>query len=205
MGLSELHRPAATAGTSGAPYSMGWYIEGTAQGTRLWHGGTNPEFFAYMVLLPDQKLGMVLLVNANHMVFNFALEEVSRRASLLLAGFQRSSFPWAAIPWLVRGALIIPILQCVDLLRTLRFTRRWQRDPGSRPSPVRIWLFHILIPSLFLLLIAVNGLALLLTELRVVLLLFMPDLAWLSLISGGLALAWLPLRSLLIRSVIRGN
>src|SRR5918994_90258 len=72
-GIDELHRPAVEAkamGLSFGHYGMGWIIEETGQTKIVWHSGTCPDFFAYMAILPEQKKGMVLLVNANHLLMD---------------------------------------------------------------------------------------------------------------------------------------
>src|SRR5215204_101521 len=72
-GMAELHRPAVEAkqtGISFGRYGMGWIIEETGQTRIVWHSGTCPDFFAYMAILPEQKKGVVLLVNANHLMMD---------------------------------------------------------------------------------------------------------------------------------------
>jgi len=66
-GIAELHRPAVEASMMGVPtgqYGMGWFIEEHGQTWIVWHSGLVPDFFAYMALLPEQKKGVVLLINA---------------------------------------------------------------------------------------------------------------------------------------------
>src|SRR5215208_376743 len=72
-GIVELHRPAAEAsamGISFGHYGMGWIIEETGQTKIVWHSGTVPDFFAYMAILPEQKRGVVLFANANHLMMD---------------------------------------------------------------------------------------------------------------------------------------
>jgi CubicO group peptidase (beta-lactamase class C family) len=93
-GIADMHSPAVDATTMGVTleYGMGWFIEPTSQGNRIWHDGTAPDYFSYMALLPDQNRGMVLLVNANELVINFAaLAYVGSDTASLLAGVQPES------------------------------------------------------------------------------------------------------------------
>jgi hypothetical protein len=151
-----------------------------------------------MALLPEQKRGMVLLVNGNQMMLNFALEGIGAGAADLLAGAQPASFPWGVIPWIFRSFLLIPVIQIGGVVATFRRLRRWQLDPSHRPSHIRLWLLHILLPIILNLALVASALGLLATNLRQMILLFMPDLSWLALICGGFALVWIFVRTWLI-------
>lgn len=200
-GIAEMHRPAAKANAAGidmGAYGMGWFVEDTPHGRRVWHYGQTPDYFAYMALLPEQQRGLVLLVNANQMLLIFALSEVGTGAAELLAGGRPASFPWGVIPWLMGGVLLIPVMQIGGVIATLRRVRRWQQEPDSRPGRVRLWLLHILAPIGVNLLLVGPAVGLLATNLRKMILLFMPDLSWLLLICGGFALVWSFVRTRLV-------
>ena len=200
-GMAEMHRPAVNAAAMGiemGAYGMGWFVEETSQGTRIWHNGQVPDFFAYMALLPEQQRGMVLLVNANQMMLNFALEGIGAGAVDLLAGVQPASVPWGVIPWTLRSFLLIPIAQAIGVFTTSRRLRRWRLDPSRCPGRIRLWLLHILLPIVLNLVLVAAAFGLLTANLRQMILLFMPDLSWLVLICGGFALVWIFVRTALV-------
>lgn len=189
--VAEMQRPAVTAASMGVEmgaYGMGWFVQQTGQGTRLWHNGQVPDSFAYMALLPEQRRGLILLTNANQMALNFALLGVGEGAAALLAGAKPDSFPLRAIPWLLRSFLLIPLLLMLDVFVT------WRRVNGRRPGVTRLWSWRILPPTLLYLALALLATILLLSNMRRFIMLFMPDLSWLVLLCGGLALAWLFIR-----------
>jgi hypothetical protein len=64
---------------------MGWYNEQHGQTRIVWHAGAVPDFSAYMAFLPEQKKGMVLLINAGHFVMNPTMIELGSGAAMLLA------------------------------------------------------------------------------------------------------------------------
>jgi CubicO group peptidase (beta-lactamase class C family) len=205
-GIAEMHSPAVDATTMGVvlgDYGMGWLVLQTPQGIRLWHDGTAPDYFSYMALLPEQNRGMVLLVNANQMIINFALAEVGGGAASLLAGGQPESIPWVIVPWSLRSFLLIPVLQILGVFFTLLAVRRWRRDVSRHPGPIRKWIFNILIPIIINLIPVVLALVVLCSGVLRFLLLFMPDLSWLALICGGFALLWIFVRTTLILWVLR--
>jgi len=202
-GVAELHHPAVEASTLGPPgwYGMGWYIVEQGQTSLLFHSGMIPSFYTYIALQPEHKKGVVLLVNANHFTGQLTLTEVGDGVTALLAGNPPAPVKFGAVPWVVRGLMLVPFLQIVDVVATLKTLDRWRREPQRRPSQGRLWEVHIL-PAILLNLIPIaSGLALLTSSLRGFFLLFMPDLSWLALISGSFALVWTFLRTgLLLRA-----
>jgi CubicO group peptidase (beta-lactamase class C family) len=150
-GIAELHRPAVDATTMGVEmgeYGMGWFVQKTKHGIRIWHHGTAPDFSAYLALLPETNRGIVLLVNANQMMLNYALLEAGESAASLLAGGQPIATVWGMMPWILRGLLLIPLLQIVGAFATVRRIRRWRRDARGGPYRAPKWLFYILLPSI---------------------------------------------------------
>ena len=77
---------------------------------------------------------------------------------------------------------------------------------GAEQSPwPRPWLLDITLPVALNLVLVASALGLLATDLRPTLRLFMPDLFWLIVISGGFALVWSAVRTRLILQVSRGD
>jgi CubicO group peptidase (beta-lactamase class C family) len=203
-GIAEMHSPGVDANSMGVDlgdYGMGWIITPTSQGNRIWHDGTNPDYFSYMALLPNQNRGMVLLVNANQLVMNFTLAEIVGGAASLLAGVQPESIPWAVVPWSLRAFLILPLLQILGIFLTLRAVRRWRSDAGRRPGPVRKWV-HIALPAILNLVLVFCALYLVTSGVLKFWLFYMADLTWLALICGSFALVWIFVRTVLILQVL---
>ncbi len=208
-GIAELHRPAVDAnsmGVSVGQYAMGWFSEEHeehGQTRLLWHTGIVPDFFAYMALLPEQKKGVMLLINADHFMMTIALTEVGVGVSRLLAGEEPARTKFGAIiPWALRSLLLIPAFQIVDVAVTLRQLRRWRQAPDSRPHGGRMWGWYILLPLIPHLLVA---LSLIPMRRRIggFLRLFLPDGSWIALISGSFAAIWIFLRTGLILWTLR--
>ena len=207
-GIAEMHRPAAEfnmMGVSLGQYGMGWFINDRDQVRIVWHSGVVPDFFAYMAILPGQKKGLVLLMNADHFLMsNLALEEVGMGAATLLAGARPDPVRWGiVIPWALRGLLLIPALQILGVAATLLRLRRWRRHPNSRPSRGRKLVLHTLLPMIPNLTVAATPIALSASPLRGFLLLFAPDFSWIARICGGFAGIWIFLRTGLILWTLR--
>ncbi|MFN8442866.1 MAG: serine hydrolase domain-containing protein [Caldilineaceae bacterium] len=206
-GIAELHRPAVDASSFGVreQYGMGWYIEEQGQTKLIWHSGMIPDFYTYMALLPKQKKGVVLLVNANHFMMQLTMTEVGAGMAALLAGNPPAPIQLGFIPWMVRSLLLIPLLQIVGVAATLWRLRRWYQDPQSRPSRGRMWGLHILLPLFPNLLLAALPIYLLSSKLLGFMLLFAADFSWTTLICGGFAGVWSFVRIGLILRVLRQN
>jgi CubicO group peptidase (beta-lactamase class C family) len=199
-GMDELHRPAVegSIGLVRGRYAMGWLVDQTGPTRIDWHEGTVPDYFSYMAILPEQRKGVVLLLNANQLTMNFALHEVGAGVGALLGGNPPAPTRLDFLPWVLRGLLLIPVLQLAGVAATLRLVRRWRRDPDSRPRRVRKWLINILLPLIPNLLVVVPLIVLLGGGLVGFTMVFLPDLAWLALLCGSFALVWIPVRTGLI-------
>lgn len=209
--IHEMQRGAAEfreMGTLIGKYGMGWIDTENRQTKIIWHTGAAPDFSSAMALLPAQKKGVVLLLNAGHFTMEPIVSELALDLAALLAGQQPTantlgfSFIRSA-PWLMRALLLIPLLQIVGIAATLRRLRRWRQNPALHPSRGRMWGVHILLPLLPNLSFAALAGYLLVSSLRGFLLLFLPDFSWLVLIGGGFAGVWSLLRSGLILRTLR--
>jgi CubicO group peptidase (beta-lactamase class C family) len=204
-GIAELHRGVAEdikMGISLGKYGMGWYVSEIGQTKIAWHTGMVPDFSSYMALLPEQKKGMVLLINADHFMMNPVLAEVGEGVATLLAGDQPAPIRFGAIPWAMRGLLLIPLLQIIGVAVTLRPIRRWRQNPDRRPSGGRKWGFYILLPLIPNLLVTLTLIPML-GATRGFWMLFMPDFAWIAIICGGFAGIWTFLRTGLVLRALR--
>jgi hypothetical protein len=206
-GMEELHRGVADIkayGLSLGQYAMGWVVDQIGQTKLLWHGGTLPDFGAYMALLPEQKKGVVLLFNGCHHWMNPVLADVGLGVTSLLAGERPTSLrSIRLIPWLLRAQLLLPLLQIAGVVATLLRLRRWRLRPESRPGGGGVWRRHLVLPLVLNLQL---GLALLQPRLgkrRGYLRLYMPDFSLIAAVSGSFALLWGLLRSGLVGRALR--
>jgi CubicO group peptidase (beta-lactamase class C family) len=205
-GIDELHRGVAdfkAYGLSLGRYGMGWYVDRIGATKLVWHGGTLPDFGSHMALLPEQKKGVVLLFNACHHWMNPVLADLGNSVAALLAGEQYSPTPFfSMVPWMLRAQLLIPAVQIVGVVATLRRLRRWRQDPMSRPSDGGRWGRHFLLPLIPNLLGALSLIPIL-GKTRGYLMLYMPDYSWSAVASGSFALVWSFLRTGLVLGALR--
>lgn len=62
--IQESHTPDDTVrpGGDGSFYGMGWFTTRVG-GREIYHGGANPNFSSFMILRPDQRMGVAILSN----------------------------------------------------------------------------------------------------------------------------------------------
>ena len=204
-GIDELHRGAAefiTFGISSGRYGMGWCDMDVGQTKTFSHSGNVPDFSAFMAVVPEQRKGVVLLLNADPYGLPPITEEVGMGLTALLAGQQPAPMRLGFVQWIMRLLLLIPLLQAAGVAATLRSLRRWEQDPTLRPSSGRMWRQHILMPTVPNL--ALAGALGYLQSSRLIrwMHLFWPDLAWILRICGGFAGMWAVVRTgLMLRSL----
>jgi CubicO group peptidase (beta-lactamase class C family) len=205
-GIRELHHGVAEYvkwGVSVGLYGMGWFVTDIGQTKTLSHSGNVPDFSAFMALLPEQKKGVVLLVNADYYGLPPILTEVGMGLTALLADQQPASIQLGLIPWAMRLLPLIPLLQIAGVAATLRRLGCWRRDPALRPSGEHMWEKQILLPLIPNLSLAAIPISLLAKGLLRFMLIFMPDLSWITLICGGFAGVWAFLRTSLTFLTLR--
>ena len=197
-GMETLHRGAKEyimMGISSGRYAMGWFEDKIGQTKMLSHGGNVPEYSAYMGLLPEQKKGLVLLINADHYGLPPILGEVGWGATAILAGKQPGPIRLGFIPWVMRGMALIPLLQIIGVFTTLRAVRSWRRNPAPHSGLGRICGQHLLLPLIPNLALSAIPIYFFYKKMLGYLRLFMPDVYWTALISGGFAGVWALLRT----------
>jgi CubicO group peptidase (beta-lactamase class C family) len=198
--MDEMHHGVADInemGLSIGSYGMGWISQGTGKSRIVWHSGDMPNFKGFMALVPEQNKAMVLLFNANHALIKMKLDEVMLGAAELLAGEPPSPLHFPMLPLVMPGMLLIPALQIIEVVATLRLLSHWRADPATQPSRGRMWRQHILFPLIPNLLAALT-LVPMLGKMRGFLMLFMPDFSWVAQICGSFAGIWTFLRTGLI-------
>ena len=209
-GIAAMHRPAVKEGEKDIFYGMGWERRSTPSGVPvIQHDGTNSNFYADMVLEPEGRWGVVILANVNSFNLNGGrLQGLSSGVISLLHGQAPPDVPMPHHPLLAPATLLIAVvsvLQLVGMVRSAVLLRRWRTQPHRRPRGRRAVALRVGVPlvsnagwGLFMLI----GFPQLLYPLSPTLLLF-PDLGYLVVVSGVVALSWGILRTVLAYFVLR--
>ena len=135
-GMATLHAPGARMGATSS-YAMGWVVRDQAGALRLEHNGDVSNFHANMLLLPDQKVGIVILMNVDGFNHGASLNVPIEGVAAILQGQGLSPEVDPPMNWLPPTLLLLPLLIGVLWLAgSFAFIRRWQR---RGELPVRGW------------------------------------------------------------------
>ncbi len=143
-GIDTLHTPGAKISSSSS-YGMGWVIQGQPGSTEIWHNGDVSNFHSNMLLLPDQHIGIVVLINIsefyNSSAINIPIEGVA--AILLGKNLTESTNPPLTITMQVMmlAILLIPVLWIVWSYSSIK---QWQHREELPPRGIsRFWRLYL--------------------------------------------------------------
>ena len=188
-GMAELHRPSGLAtgfrdSKTYGSYAMGWFAGEKAGTAALHHGGSTPGYTTAMAIVPERRLGVVVLTNA------FAQHRLDEGVLAVLLGREPPA-PAVRAPLGVRW-LWLPVVQLVLFVASLALVRRFTTSRAGRPVPGwhrRVGLAALSLPDAGVLLIVARELASRDLTLRVSLLYF-PALTILPLACAAFAVVW---------------
>jgi CubicO group peptidase (beta-lactamase class C family) len=110
QGTNAMHQPLVSAGTPGYSYGMGWYVSPVNGVAAIWHDGDNANFSANLMMVPQAKLGIVVLNNANGTFVAGAPNQIATGVQAILLGKQPKPYERpTAFPVLI-GSTGIPAL-----------------------------------------------------------------------------------------------
>ena len=144
QGIATLHTPGAKISPLSS-YGMGWVIQGQAGATEIWHNGDVSNFHSNLLLLPDQHIGIVILINVskayNNAALNIPIEGVA--AILLGESLTASTNPSVTVTTqiIMLAALLIPIIWIVGSYLSIR---RWRQRGELPPHGInRFWRLYL--------------------------------------------------------------
>jgi hypothetical protein len=194
-GIAELHRGAANMGQPDVSYAMGW-IDGEMDGVPVvWHNGDTGDFHATMILVPESKWGVVVLMNGSNDLRG-SMDTTANGVVARLVGVEPPPPPsLLQEPFLVALLVILAVgvLQVLGIVRSVVLLRRWRTHPARRPSGVVRVGLRVVAPLATNLLWAVILLVGLPRFVGVPLWLMAyppSDLGLVVVLSGGIALIW---------------
>jgi CubicO group peptidase (beta-lactamase class C family) len=191
-GTAELQRPAVPTPEAGTAYGMGWFVGPVNGIPAVFHQGETFNYHSNIVLLPGSDQGVVVLMNAENSLDLFVrgrMGTVAEGVASLLEG-QEPPAPPSSVPiFLVYAVLFGAIVLQIGLMTRSVSALRRRRVPAGRFG----WKSRAALGLVLNLLWAAFVLVLLPKQLGVSLLILaqgMPDIAYLLLASGVVALGW---------------
>ncbi len=132
QGIATLHTPSAKMSPLSS-YGMGWVIQRQPGATEIWHNGDVSNFHSNLLLLPDQRIGIVILINASRAYNGAAVNIPIEGVAAILRGESLTASTNPAVSlipqMLLLAALLIPILWIIGSYLSIR---RWHQH-GELP------------------------------------------------------------------------
>lgn len=126
QGIDTLHAPVASMGPSSS-YGMGWVVTRAAGSTRIWHDGDVSNFYSHLLLLPEQHLGIVVLMNVGAFGHTAAINGLVEGITATLLRHGQAVPPNSLSTALSPLTKLVPLLiATVWAVWSLRSPRRWR-------------------------------------------------------------------------------
>ena len=144
-----MQQPAVPMKTPEAYYGMAWEI-GQIEGVpAVFHSGDNANFQAHVLMLPTEKLGVVVLLNAQGLLsMNAAASQIARGVLAVVTGKQPKPYTYPVEGMIMPvGSVLVPV--ALSLLwigwMLFRFLRRQKQGLPARRS-VRWYGWVVILP-----------------------------------------------------------
>jgi len=210
-GIAEMQRPVARTPAGDEFYAMDWGIRPIGGVSATSKGGDNADFKTLMILIPERRLGLVVLMNTNKR-FDSSLGDsrlplIPVGVAELLLGQPPTVFPASRTPTLVYAVLFLAVaVQAAGMARTVTPLRRWHGRPEQPPQGWIAVALRIGLPLVFNVgwgLFALVGVATLFGTPLSFLVYLAPDFGYTLAASGVVALVWGSIRTALALRVLR--
>lgn len=204
-GVAAMQRPTLAA-AAGDSFAMDWSVSRVGGTAAVIKGGSLADFKSQIVLLPELRLGLVVLINTNRQ-FDAALGDarlpmLAYNVAELLLGQPPTVLAASLAPTLIYAAIFVVVsAQVAGMVRAVALLRRRRHQPSpelhGRAAAVR-WRWLPPIVSLLWGLFALIGIPALFGAPLSYCVYMAPDLFTVLIISGGVALLWTALHAALI-------
>lgn len=161
-GMAAMHKPTVPTGDDNEEYyGMAWHIGEFGGLPAIYHDGQNGNFATQLVMVPDGKLGIVLMVNVNGAVMLGSVQQVSQGVMAIIMDKQPQPYEAPEMLPKLLGSVEVPV--GVSLLwvawMIFRFILRQKRGlPAKRNALWALWVIILpLIVDLGLLLVLLLG------------------------------------------------
>jgi len=164
-GVVAMHQPAVPTKVPEEFYGMAWHIGAVDGVPAVYHSGDNGNFATHLLMVPEEKLGIAVMINVNGLAVNNAARQTAEGVMAAVMGKQPQPYKTPETIPLVIGSVVIPA--AVSILWVVwmvyRFIRRQKRGlPARRNALWMLWVVFLpLIVDLGLLLVLLFGIPML--------------------------------------------
>jgi CubicO group peptidase (beta-lactamase class C family) len=213
-GIAQMQRGAVVVpggggtGYDDAKYGMGWFSGNRNGVAMVAHPGDTADFHADVILMPESRSGIVMLMNSNDRVAGERMRGIAYGVTSLLQGQQPAPIETnSSMTNLLCIIAAVATVQALAMIRSTITLRRFVRRTAE--GAVSGWMSmvrQIVLPLLLYLplaLLFLVGVPAIIGYPWPALLLFLPDAGWIALIAGMLALGWSVIRTAVTLSALQ--
>lgn len=139
-GIDTLH----TAGPTSS-YAMGWEVRGQPGSRTINHAGDTSNFHSNMLLLPDQQIGIVILINVNGYTHVSSVNIPAAGVAEIMLSHNLSTAVDPPANWVAPTIPFVPLfILILWIAGSYLFIKRW-RQLGKLPprSIVQLWRYFL--------------------------------------------------------------
>jgi CubicO group peptidase (beta-lactamase class C family) len=191
-GIAALHHPDVPMPGSTHFYGLGWEVQHFQDVEVIRHNGQVPGYTTDMFLVPQKDIAVAMVMNTYSPMLGVRVSRVPSSVLRMLLG--QEVIPGYEFPHMriIYGlVMLVPVLHIIAVLATLRRARFWR---SSAQLPTRIQVVRsIALPLIWNATIAYVFLVMLPRAFEAnifTVILFQPDVGWVSVISGLFAIVW---------------
>lgn len=197
-GIAAMQQPAIPRGIPDTSWGLGWEIGPINGIPAVYRWGTGPNLHGKIVLISESGWGVVVLENTYpllaRMLGDRRIDQTAEGVASLLLGIQPPKAKTGRSVWIVYGfVLVFVTAEFFGLRRSVLALRRWRAQPERRPRGGWGVVWQILLPFVVYLALGLAllvGLPRLLFGSLAALLIVLPDIGYILLMSGVIAIAW---------------
>jgi len=204
-GIADLHHPDVKMPNSNDFYGMGWEVQHFQDAQVIRHNGQVPGYTSDMFLVPQKNIAVAMVMNTSSPMLGVRVSSIPSNALRMLLDqptILRTEFVYMQIIYAL--VMLIPLLQIIAVVATFRRIRFWRRN--TQISTQMQVARYTALPLIWNAIVAYILLVILPTSFEAnisTVILFQPDVGWVAVISGGVAIVWGILRTGIVISTVR--
>jgi CubicO group peptidase (beta-lactamase class C family) len=142
-GVAKMHGPAVPTDSPDTSYGMGWYIGPTNDLPTVYHGGDVANGATAMVIVPEDELGVLVMINTNGTFIAGAARQIVTGVMSAAMGGQPEPYESPQELTMVAGSVIVPaVVSALWIAWTVfRFVRRRRRGDARKHSA--LWVVWV--------------------------------------------------------------
>ena len=146
QGVAAMHQPAVPTRIPGEYYGMAWYV-GTLDGApAVYHSGENANFSTHIILVPEEKLGVVVMMNTHGLAGLGAFENITEGVLAAVRGKQPRPYETPMKEFaMLAGSVIVPAVLAFAWIAWMacRFIRRRKQSVSAHRGV--LWVVWVIV------------------------------------------------------------